>query len=86
MNAKTQKTILNLKKKYPGVIILFRIDNNYEAINSDAETVSQLLGSDLVESENKTISRAFFHHHHLELYLLKLIRAGHRVAVVDQLN
>lgn len=71
------------KKKYPEAIVLFRTNDVYRAYNSDVEVVSRTLGlvSDTI-GENEMIQFDCFK---LELYLPKLIRRGHKVAIVEQI-
>jgi DNA mismatch repair protein MutS len=73
------------KERHPGMILLFRAGDFYELFYEDAELVSRVLGLTLT-SRDKTIPMAGFPHHALEGHLRKLLRAGHRVAVCDQVE
>jgi DNA mismatch repair protein MutS len=73
------------KERHPGMLLLFRMGDFYETFDSDAELASRVLGIALT-SRDKTIPMAGFPHHALESYLQKLLQAGHRVAVCDQVE
>jgi len=73
------------KERHPGMLLLFRMGDFFELFDQDAETAAKLLGLTLT-SRDKTIAMAGFPHHQLENYLQKLLRAGHRVAVCDQVE
>src|SRR5436190_690066 len=73
------------KARHPGMILLFRMGDFYETFNEDAELLSRVLGLTLT-SRDKTVPMAGFPHHSLEAHLRKLLRAGHRVAVCDQVE
>src|SRR5919204_2126753 len=73
------------KQRYPGMLLLFRMGDFYELFNDDAEVAARVLGLTLT-SRDKTIPMAGFPHHQLENYLRKLLHAGHRVAVCDQVE
>jgi len=78
-----------IKAKYPGALLLFRVGDFYETFGEDAVTVSSILGIVLTKRSNGSASEvnlAGFPHHSLETYLHKLVRAGHRVAICDQLE
>lgn len=78
-----------IKAKYPGALLLFRVGDFYETFGEDAETASKILGIVLTKRANGAASEvalAGFPHHALDNYLPKLIRAGKRVAVCDQLE
>ncbi len=78
-----------LKKKHPDAILLFRCGDFYETYCSDAIEASQILGITLTYRNNKEAKpteMAGFPHHALDTYLPKLIRAGRRVAICDQLE
>ena len=69
--------------------MLFRCGDFYETYSEDAVTASQILGITLTKRANgqgKTVEMAGFPHHALDTYLPKLIRAGRRVAICDQLE
>lgn len=73
------------KERHPGMLLLFRIGDFYELFNEDAETAAKLLGLTLT-TRGRTISMAGFPHHCLESHLRKLLRAGHRVAMCEQVT
>jgi DNA mismatch repair protein MutS len=73
------------KARHPGMVLLFRMGDFYETFESDAELVSRVLGLTLT-SRDKSMPMAGFPHHQLESYLRKLLHAGHRVAVCDQVE
>lgn len=77
------------KAKYPDAILLFRVGDFYETFGEDAKRASAVLGIVLTKRSNgkaSEIELAGFPHHSLDTYLPKLVRAGHRVAVCDQLE
>ena len=83
------KQFLELKAKHPDAVMLFRCGDFYETYSTDAVLASEILGITLTKRANgkgKTIERAGFPHHALDTYLPKLIRAGKRVAICDQLE
>jgi len=73
------------KERHPGMLLLFRMGDFYELFDADAETGARVLGLALT-SRDKTVPMAGFPHHQLESYLQKLLRAGFRVAVCDQVE
>jgi len=73
------------KDRHPGMLLLFRMGDFYELFDTDAETAARVLGLTLT-SRDKTVSMAGFPHHSLESYLRKLLQAGHRVAICDQVE
>lgn len=73
------------KEQYPGMLLLFRMGDFYELFDADAEVASKVLGLTLT-SRDKTIPMAGIPHHALERYLHRLLRAGHRVAICDQVE
>jgi DNA mismatch repair protein MutS len=78
-----------IKAKHPGTILLFRVGDFYETFGEDAIEVSKILGIILTKRANGKASHvelAGFPHHSLDTYLPKLVRAGRRVAVCDQLE
>lgn len=78
-----------IKQKYPDAILLFRVGDFYETFGSDAITASQVLGITLTKRNNGAAASselAGFPHHALDTYLHKLVKAGYRVAVCDQLE
>lgn len=83
------KQFLDLKTKHPDAVMLFRCGDFYETYSTDAIVASEILGITLTKRANgkgKTIEMAGFPHHALDTYLPKLIRAGKRVAICDQLE
>src|SRR5262249_3082111 len=73
------------KDRHPGMLLLFRMGDFYELFDSDAEVASRVLGLTLT-SRDKTLPMAGFPHHALETHLRKLLQAGHRVAICDQVE
>ena len=83
------KQYFDLKAKHPDAIMLFRCGDFYETYSEDAVTASEILGITRTKRANgqgKTVEMAGFPHHALDTYLPKLIRAGRRVAICDQLE
>ena len=84
------KQFLDLKAKHPDALMLFRCGDFYETYSTDAVVASEILGITLTKRNNgkggQTIEMAGFPHHALDTYLPKLIRAGKRVAICDQLE
>ena len=78
-----------IKQKYPDAILLFRVGDFYETFGEDAVIASKVLGITLTKRNNGAASSselAGFPHHSLDTYLHKLVKAGHRVAICDQLE
>ena len=78
-----------IKAKYPGALLLFRVGDFYETFGEDAVKAAKILGIVLTKRGNGSESEtalAGFPHHSLETYLPKLVRAGQRVAICDQLE
>src|SRR4026209_2548440 len=78
-----------IKAKYPGALLLFRVGDFYETFGQDAITASKVLDIVLTKRGSGSASEielAGFPHHALDTYLPKLVRAGHRVAICDQLE
>src|SRR6476661_8726218 len=78
-----------IKKKYPDAILLFRVGDFYETFGQDAITASQVLGITLTRRNNggsPDNELAGFPYHALDTYLHKLVKAGYRVAICDQLE
>jgi len=78
-----------IKAQHPDALLLFRVGDFYETFNSDAVKASQVLGIVLTKRSNGSASEielAGFPHHSLDTYLPKLVRAGLRVAICDQLE
>ena len=83
------KQFLDLKAKHPDAIMLFRCGDFYETYSTDAIVAAEILGITLTKRANgkgKTVEMAGFPHHALDTYLPKLVRAGKRVAICDQLE
>ena len=80
----------DLKKKHPDAVMLFRCGDFYETYQEDAVTAAQVLGITLTHRNNKgavaSVEMAGFPYHALDTYLPRLIRAGYRVAICDQLE
>ena len=78
-----------IKTKHPEAMLLFRVGDFYETFGSDAEKASKTLDIILTKHSNGSASEvalAGFPHHALQTYLPKLVKAGHRVAIVEQLE
>ena len=78
-----------IKAKYPDAILLFRVGDFYETFGEDAIRASKVLGITLTRRANGSASHielAGFPHHSIDSYLPKLVRAGYRVAICDQLE
>ena len=86
------RQFLDLKQKHPDALLLFRTGDFYETYKQDAEKASKILGITLTKSsktkdeQGKPLVMAGFPYHALDTYLPKLIRAGQRVAICDQLE
>ena len=83
------KQYQEMKKKHPDAILLFRVGDFYEIFGEDAVQASDILGITLTRRQNGLDSRielAGFPHHALDMYLPKLVRAGKRVAICEQLE
>ncbi len=78
-----------IKSRYPDAILLFRVGDFYETFGEDAIIASRILGITLTKRSNgaaSSVELAGIPHHALDAYLHKLVRAGHRVAICDQLE
>jgi DNA mismatch repair protein MutS len=78
-----------IKAKHPNALLLFRVGDFYETFGEDAVTASKILGITLTKRKNGAaafIELAGFPHHSVETYLPRLVRAGQRVAICDQLE
>jgi len=83
------KQYLEMKQKHPDAVLLFRVGDFYETFCDDAITASEILGITLTRRANgsaSSIELAGFPHHALDTYLPKLVRAGKRVAICEQLE
>ncbi len=83
------KQYFEFKDQHPDAVLLFRCGDFYETYSDDAVAASEILGITLTKRANgqaKTVEMAGFPHHALDTYLPKLVRAGKRVAICDQLE
>ncbi len=83
------KQYLEIKAKHPDAILLFRVGDFYETFSTDAILAAEILGITLTRRANgaaSSVELAGFPHHALDTYLPKLVRAGKRVAICDQLE
>lgn len=83
------KQYVEIKTQHPDAILLFRVGDFYETFSDDAVVASEILGITLTRRANGTaqfVELAGFPHHALDTYLPKLVRAGKRVAICDQLE
>ena len=88
--AKTGDKLLSqyeaMKKKHPDAVVLFRVGDFYETFHDDARIISETLGLTLTTRGGDKVPLAGFPHHALDAYLPKLVRAGKRVAICEQLE
>ena len=80
---------VEMKKKHPDAILLFRVGDFYETFSEDAIAASKILGITLTRRANGKaayVELAGFPHHALDTYLPRLVRAGRRVAICEQLE
>jgi len=83
------KQYLAIKERHPGTILLFRMGDFYETFDTDAQKAHEVLGITLTKRSNGSaadVALAGFPHHALDTYLPKLVRAGYRVAICEQLE
>ena len=83
------KQFFSVKAEHPEAVLLYRVGDFYESYSSDAVLVSKVLGLVMTKKSNGEkgyIEMAGFPHHAIDVYLPKLVRAGHKVAVCDQLE
>lgn len=83
------KQYFEIKSKHPDAILLFRVGDFYETFSDDAVIAAEILGITLTRRANgaaQSVELAGFPHHALDTYLPKLVRAGKRVAICDQLE
>ena len=83
------KQYLEMKEKHPDAILLFRVGDFYETFSDDAISTSETLGITLTRRANgsaQSVELAGFPYHALDTYLPKLVRAGYRVAICEQLE
>ena len=84
MTEKQKKQFTELKEKHPDRLLMFRHGDFYESYQEDAEATAHNLGVTL--TKDKEVNRqTMFPHYDLDTYLPKLIRAGHRIAICDEL-
>ena len=89
LNTPMMKQYVQFKAQYPQAVLLMRVGDFYEAYGDDAITVSKVLGIVLTKRSNgvpASVELCGFPHHSLQTYLPKLVRAGYKVAVCDQLE
>ena len=83
------KQYIEMKAKHPDAVLLFRVGDFYETFSDDAITTSEILGITLTRRANgaaSSVELAGFPHHALDTYLPRLVRAGKRVAICEQLE
>lgn len=83
------KQYKEMKQKHPDAVLLFRVGEFYEMLSEDAIDASEILGITLTRRANgnaPSIKLAGFPHHALDTYLPRLVRAGRRVAICEQLE
>lgn len=83
------KQYVEMKSKHPDAVLLFRVGDFYETFSDDAIIASEILGITLTRRANGTaqsVELAGFPHHALDTYLPRLVRAGKRVAICEQLE
>lgn len=83
------KQFFSIKAQYPDVILLYRVGDFYETYSDDADIASKVLGIVQTKKSNGqkgSVAMAGFPHHSINVYLPKLVRAGYKVAVCDQLE
>ncbi len=89
MSTPLMRQYLQVKAKYPEAILLFRMGDFFETFEEDAKTTAKVLGITLTKRGNGAageVPLAGFPHHALDAYLPKLLKAGHRVAICEQLE
>lgn len=86
MTQEIKKQFYELKAKHPDAIILFRCGDFYESYETDAIDCANTLGITLTVSSGDRTRMAGFPYHALDTYLPKLVRAGFRIAICDQLE
>lgn len=85
-NETMQKQYRDLKAKHPDAMLLFRCGDFYETYEDDARECARILGITLTKRQSDGVAMAGFPHHALDTYLPKLVRAGKRLAICDQLD
>ncbi|MFQ6001241.1 MAG: DNA mismatch repair protein MutS, partial [Anaerolineae bacterium] len=89
MSTPMRKQYLEIKKRYPDAIVFFRLGDFYETFDEDAKTVSRICDIVLTSrpvSKGKRVPMAGVPHHAADGYIAKLIGAGHKVAIVEQVS
>jgi len=89
MSTPLMRQYQQVKSRYPGTILLFRMGDFYETFEEDAKITARVLGITLTKRGNGAageVPLAGFPHHALEAYLPRLLKAGHRVAICEQLE
>jgi DNA mismatch repair protein MutS len=89
MTTPMRRQYLRIKKQYPGTIVFFRLGDFYETFDEDAKTVSQVCDIVLTSrpvGKNQRVPLAGVPYHSVEGYIAKLIQAGHKVAIVEQVG
>lgn len=85
MTEAKKKQFTKLKEMHPDTLLLFRCGDFYESYQEDAESASSILGITLTRDKEGD-RQTMFSHYALDTYLPKLIRAGHRLAICDELK
>lgn len=85
MTEAKKKQFTELKDKHPDCLLLFRCGDFYESYQEDAESASRILGITLTKDKEGD-RQTMFPHYALDTYLPRLIRAGHRIAICDELK
>lgn len=85
MTEAKKKQFTKLKEMHPDTLLLFRCGDFYESYQEDAESASCILGITLTRDKEGD-RQTMFPHYALDTYLPKLIRAGHRLAICDELK
>ena len=83
------KQFWSIKEKHPNSILLFRMGDFYETFEKDAEITSNILGIALTKRANgaaSSVALAGFPYHSLDQHMYKLLKAGHRVAICEQIE
>ncbi|CAG0995677.1 partial DNA mismatch repair protein MutS, partial [Gammaproteobacteria bacterium] len=89
MSTPLMQQYAQVKSRYPDTILLFRMGDFFETFDEDAKVTARVLGITLTRRGNGTAGEtplAGFPHHALDAYLPKLLKAGHRVAICEQLE
>jgi len=83
------KQFLDIKNKYPDTLLLFRMGDFYETFDEDAKLTAKILGIVLTKRSNGSaddVALAGFPYHSIDNYLPKLVKAGHRIAICEQIE